>query len=93
MNVDLFIRYFNNCPVLRCKFKYFYEDFLITLNFLFFSMIYMYKYVIYNIGKLVVLYPRTKTVLPLDVIFFSTFLVPGNLFDVEEHFLEDVLKW
>lgn len=36
MNVDLFIRYFNNCPVLR---------------------------------------------------------FPGNLFDVEEHFLEDVLKW
>ncbi|XP_061172936.1 3'-5' RNA helicase YTHDC2-like isoform X2 [Saccostrea echinata] len=36
MNVDLFIRYFNNCPVLR---------------------------------------------------------FPGSLFDVEEHFLEDVLKW
>ncbi|XP_078314413.1 3'-5' RNA helicase YTHDC2-like [Crassostrea virginica] len=36
MNVDMFIRYFNNCPVLR---------------------------------------------------------FPGNLFDVEEHFLEDVLKW
>lgn len=48
---------------------------------------------LYNIGKLVVLYPNTKTVLLLDVNFFSTFLVPGNLFDVEEHFLEDVLKW
>lgn len=48
---------------------------------------------LYYIGKLVVLYPSTKTVLLLDVNFFSTFLVPGNLFDVEEHFLEDVLKW
>lgn len=46
MNVDLFIRYFNNCFVLRCKFKYFYEDFFIILNFFLFSMIYMYIYVI-----------------------------------------------
>lgn len=45
MNVDLFIRYFNNCFVLRCKFKYFYEDFFIILNFFLFSMIYMYMYI------------------------------------------------
>lgn len=56
-------------------------------------MIYMYIYVIYNIGKFVVFYLSIKIVLFFDVNFFFIFLVFGNFFDVEEYFLEDVLKW